>query len=310
MRVRWIPIAGLLSGAALLAYLCMRDGGGAKKEPRYIGDLAKAEDGTPFTLEKVPFEDEETRTELIALETCARGLVKDGDHTVPWLNHGNFFVEEWCGGSGAAVDCLTHDDARDQFARRVSTLRFGNGGPYFGVLFGAHWVPPAGWAASLSFSEKGKDIIGKGFGVTFSRYTGPNGPPEDELELGNSYSYTIYEERKFLARGTQPLRAEMTRFITSADALREAGSAQLAKARAEVLELLTTHAVKVREYEPDPSNGTAPDFKLRDATPAEEAGQVHKAKQHFDRQDALLAANYQEMYAAILKAFPVDRCWK
>lgn len=306
------PIALLLVGAALVGPAsCHREHADTARP-----DLALANDKTPFSLEAATFEDEGTRQRLIALESCAREAANGGGHAIPWTLAGNFVEERWCNGRGAGEDCLGREYVRDQHGIELSTLHIGDGkggyrGSYFGLKLRAAWVPPAtGWGATFSFSEKGKDIVDASFGLTFARYTAEEGRPADTLTLANGYGYTIFEETKALATSTQPLGTDVARYIASADALREAGTALLAKARSEVEDLLSTHSAKVRAYAPHTDHGRPPPYELRDATPAEEAAELAKATRYFDTKDALLRANYNEMYAALLQAFPVDRCWK
>ena len=55
--------------------------------------------------------------------------------------------------------------------------------------------------------------------------------------------------------------------------------------------------------------GIEPPCTPRSLTPDEEAAELARAAAHFDAQQALLRENYREMYAALMQAFPLDRCW-
>lgn len=307
-------IAVLLIGAAFVAY------GSCRPEPSSprSRNLALADDKTPFALEKVAFEDEATRRRLIALETCAREIADGGMRGIPWILTGNWVEERWCGEKAAVDDCFVGDYARffrAQHEITISTVHSGDGdsgyrAPYFGLRFSADWVPPAtGWGASFYFSEGGKDIVAENFELRFERFTAEKGPPADTLTLGDGYRYEILTEEPALAVPTLPLRADLARYVASADALREAGAALLAKARADVVELLSGQKLKVRVHASYAEDGAPPMYTLRDPTPAEAALELAKAKSHFDAEDALLSAYYREMYAALLQAFPMDRCW-
>jgi hypothetical protein len=167
------------------------------------------------------------------------------------------------------------------------------------------------------FSENGKGIEGDGFGLVFSLYRASIGPfaadwhPVDSLWLGRPYEYGVFENMKPpYVSPTEPLRDELARFIRSAESMRDAGVALLEKTRSDTAHFLSSHAAKVGVYGPSKGGGIPPALTLRDATPAEEAAELAKANAHFDHDAALLRDHYQEMYAALLRAFPVDRCLK
>jgi hypothetical protein len=74
--------------------------------------------------------------------------------------------------------------------------------------------------------------------------------------------------------------------------------------------MFANHKAKVQVKGPYLANGVPPEITLRDPTPAEEAAEKAKGTAHFDTKEALLRDHYQEFYALILRACPLDRCWK
>ncbi len=308
---------GLTMGLALVACSsCRRQD---SESPHF--DLALADDKSPFAPEKVTFDDTVTKPRLLALAACAEATVGGGGHATPWISQGNFVQKSWCAGQGARERCViaeASEDDRDQHAVELSTLHYGDASPYFGINLSALWVPPSdGWSASFSFSENGKGVEGEGFGLVFSLYRASSGrfaadrAPVDSLRLGRPYEYVVFENAKppYVAP-TVPLRDDLARFVQSAESMRDAGSALLEKTRSDTARFLASHAAKVRVDGPYRGGGIPPAFTLRDATPAEEAAELAKANAHFDHDEALLRDHYREMYAALLKAFPVDRCMK
>ncbi len=61
-------------------------------------------------------------------------------------------------------------------------------------------------------------------------------------------------------------------------------------------------------YGEAPKNGIPPQCTPRPLTSAEQTAELERARIYFSAQQSLLAANYQEMYATLLQAFPFDRC--
>jgi hypothetical protein len=317
MAFERVAAAGLTMGLALVACSsCRRQESGS---PQF--DVALADDRSPFALEKVTFEDTVTKARLIALAACARSTVGAGGRETPWIRLGNSVQKSWCTGKGARERCViaeASEDDRDQHAVELSTLHYGDASPYFGIRLGARWVPPSdGWSASFSFSEKGKGIEGEGFAMVFSLYRASRGPfaadhhPVESLGLGRPYEYGVFENVKppYVAP-IAPLRDDLARFVESAESMRDAGLALLEKTRSDTARFLASHAAKVRVDGPYRGGGIPPAFTLRDATPAEEAAELAKANAHFDHGEALLRDHYRDMYAALLEAFPVDRCVK
>ncbi len=284
-------------------------------------DVALADDKSPFALEKVTFEDTVTKPRLTSLAACAEATVVGRRRETPWVSLGNFVQKSWCAGQGASEGCVlaeASEDDRDQHAVQLSTLHYGDASPYFGIHLSALWVPPSeGWGASFSFSENGKGIEGEGFGLVFSLYRASSGrfaadrAPVESLRLGRPLEYGVFEDVKppYVAPSI-PLRDDLARFIQSAESMRDTGLALLEKTRSDTAQLLASHAAKVRVYGPYRGGGIPPVFTLRDATPAEEASELGKANAHFDHDEALLRDHYRDMYTALLKAFPVDRCMK
>jgi hypothetical protein len=272
-------------------------------------------DDGPLWIARLPYENPETRQRIVDLATCIDGLREPDQHWGLWKPEGQSLMGRWCSGKGARSNCMTDDNARDQHAITLFTLHWTERDIYYGVGLNAAWVPPAGWAARFSLDDGGKTLVGDSFGLAFWREPAP---PKDygaantvePLYFGDSYGYKVFGQEKYLGGLGEAPRVAAARYLGSAEALRKGGLDLLARARAGLLELFARHEPKVGVEGPYLGHGVPPEITYRDATAAEEASEKAKAMAHFDAQEALLRDHYQEMYAALVRAFPVDRCWR
>ena len=269
----------------------------------------------PPRLAGLQFEDAATERRLKALESGVRQLADASWRSIPWQRCGNFFMARWCHGTGARADgqiasSTQHD--RDQHVIELHTLFYGKKFPQvFGMGVAALWIPPGeGWGAYVAFDEGGKSVVGEGFSLSFHRYDTPTGEPDTTLTLGEQYEYSVFDTEYALAVSDLPVCEGFALLTASPEALRDRGLAQLADALKEMEEIIRSGKASRREYGEYLGRGVPPVALTRPLTPAEQKEALAKARSHFTGQKQLLRTHYREMYAALLKAFPLDRCWR
>ncbi len=201
----------------------------------------------------------------------------------------------------------------DQQVIKLNTLFYDQDYPQvFGLGFQALWVPKtAGWGASYSFAENGDGIVGDGWGVAFPEYTPPPAPPETTVNLGWKYGYTIYgpDRTTFEYSSDLPLREDLALYLSAPQAMRDRGLVGLLALAQKVDQAINTHQVNTCDLGPYLGRGLPPACTPRPLTLGEEAAEGLRAEAYFANQEKLLGDYYQEMYAAWMMAFPLDRCW-
>ena len=92
--------------------------------------------------------------------------------------------------------------------------------------------------------------------------------------------------------------------------MRDLGLHSLAALEQKVTATIQTHQSAACAYDTPPANGGAPPCTPRPLTAEEETAALTKAQAYFAVQTAALRDHYREMWAALLNAFPLDRCWR
>ncbi|MCI0394083.1 MAG: hypothetical protein L0332_01810 [Chloroflexi bacterium] len=307
-RVRWFSVGVILTLAGIACRL---------------GEAA-GPTATPFpavAVEELQFADAETGRRFVALDACARALAGPDWVHEAYRPIGNFYQASWCSQANSQEECFLRDVAaggREIQVVELSTLFYPGQFPQvFGLNLWARWAPAGqGWGAAFSFAEGGQGVMGSGFSLYFTEYPDGMAPrfPASGSEvtavgLGDRYTYQVHESLVEHASG-RPLREELAAYLASPEAMRNQGLANLAALQQKVEETILAHQVTTCEYGPYEGDGIPPACTLRPLTADEEAAALAEAEQHFNGQQRLLSDDYQEMYAALLKAFPLDRCWE
>jgi hypothetical protein len=250
---------------------------------------------------------------MTELDRCIRDMAGAGWTHVPHKQIGNFYEASWCRGAGARQNCVIAEssaDNRDQHTITLYTLFYPREFPQvFGLGLNVRWVPLAqGWGASFYFSEDGKTIVGEGFGLDFFFYAASTGKPKSTLHLGSGYEYDIHETKVRHNSGL-PLREDLAQYLKSPEAMRDRGLTMLQALQTEVKGTLQSHQASTCDHGPVQGN-LPPICTPRPLTRAEEDQSLAEAQASLSGQRQLLQDNYQELYATLLRAFPLDRCWK
>lgn len=268
------------------------------------------------SVDELRFKDSETGRRFRALDRCIKDVADDSWQTTYYQLVGNFYRSHWCRGAGARYDCqiaYSTLDNRDQHVIELSTLFYIQTYPeVFGLVFQSLWVPKStGWGVSYYFAESGDRVVGEGWGVTFNKYVTPTGPPEATVNLGWNYSYTILGPNRtiFEYPSDLPLRDDLALYLSSPEAMRDRGLIQSQALAQKVSTAIHAHEVNTCDLGPYLGNGIPPACTPRLLTPSEEAAELARAEAYFAVQEQLLRDYYQEMYAAWMRAFPLDSCW-
>ncbi len=262
-------------------------------------------------VDELRFKDPEAGQQFRSLNACIQDFVDETWRTSYHLS-ANYYQLRWCRGEGASPDCQTLDptsDRRDQHIIELFTKFYQDFPEVIGLGIRAHWVPETtGWKAWFGFFGAGGSEGGEGWGVKFSEYSTSTGRPEVIVELGDEYSYKIIET--YIKFSTDlPTREDLALHLAGPEAMRDRGQAQIRILSQLVETEISTHQVMACDWDPYQGGGIPPMCTPRPMDPAEEATELARAEAYFADQDQLLRDHYQDMYAAWMKAFPLDQCW-
>mgnify|MGYP001596537282 CR=1 FL=1 len=291
MCKKWVIMALLLP--ALLLGCTGQDG----STPRLFLD---------GSLSSLQFESSAERDRILKIESIIEKRTGLGWREVGYEEAGNFYEKRWCTGSGAPEDCLpsasTAND-KDQEIIELYTLHFGDEPEFFGIGFGVTKVPRQGWAVAFSFSENGKSVVGDGFNINFDFIT-QDQEPARSVSFADGIDYRVYEKQVF-HNAAMPWRDEMKIYFSSAESMRDHGTAQLEALEKKVTEYVDSKAALRCVYEPYQGGGIPPRcIEERPLTADEKKEVLENAQQYFSEQKETLAKDYKEMYAALLDAVP------
>ncbi len=263
--------------------------------------------------DKLNFQDSETRQHFVSLNQCINNIIDAKWTAIPYQLSGNLYKSSWCQGTGTTSDCRIASstlDHRDQHVLSLFTLTYLQDFPTaFGLGLDTLWVPAeTGWGAQFSFSENGAGIIADQWGVRFDRYTSPTDQSELTAVLGSYDQYQIQETLVTYSFGL-PLRDDLALYLKSAEAMRIRRLEQIQALAQKVKATIETHQAAICDWGPNLNNGIPPKCTPRSLTPEEEAVELLKADKNFSDQEQIMNENYQELYTAWMKAFPMDQCW-
>lgn len=266
------------------------------------------------TIDQLTFEDPETGTNFKSLNQCIETMADESWRTTSYKLIGNFYESRWCTGTGAREDCQITEGSlhnRDQHQVGLNTLFYPNQPTtVFGLGFQTLWVPEStGWGAVFYFSEKGKTIVGDGWGVTFHRYDNAFDPPTASVSLGDSLSYQIIQTTLYQSSNL-PLREDLANYLQSPENMRDRGVEQYQLFLTDIENKLNQHEVTACDWGEYQGGGIPPVCNSRPMTAEEQAAELEKVRQYTEERISLLQKDYQEMYAAWMTAFPFTGCWE
>jgi hypothetical protein len=256
------------------------------------------------------FASPQTEQRLTTLDSCTREVAQPSWEHQPYEIIGSFYEARWCSDSSACKLEIEQASATEQHSIALSTYHYTNQFPsVHGIGISAGYAPANnGWGALFYFSEGGGSLVAEQFSLQFHRYDAPSTPPSAEVLLGNGYAYQV-DETYLAISANLPLRAELALYLESAEAMQQKGLAKLNELAAIVEVTIRSRKVEHCDYGTPTTPDVPPPCNPRPLTPVEEQAALSEAQKHFAEQKQLLTDNYREMYAALLRAFPLDRCW-
>ncbi len=270
-------------------------------------------------IDNLTFESSELAARFRALDVCAVAEAGPNWTARPYARIGNFISARWCGPGVPAGDCEsgreTQPAGNELRVISLSTLFFPSApNNVFGLSFSARYAPAAtGWEARVSYDAGGRGILGDGYQIDLRAvpYARDALRPDANrgVTLGSSITYRVADTPVEYATGTAQAE-EFARAIASPDGLRSVGLALLEGLRTRVESVIMAHEARRCVYGTPPGGGVPPACAPRVLTAGEEQAELTGARAWIDAQSALLRDNAGPMYAAVLKAFPFDRCWQ
>lgn len=168
----------------------------------------------------------------------------------------------------------------------------------------------------FGFAEGAGRLGGEGVLLQFARYETGTHEPFDAVVILGPFSYKSFQtdlvEREIVGPEVLSLsaREKLALVLSSPEAMRET-SVRYHQSLAEKVEASLRDpdflACDRAEYKGD---GIQPACLPRPLTESERSAELTRAADYFARQEALLREHALEMYAALLEAFPFERCWQ
>jgi hypothetical protein len=282
---------------------------------KITSEAASSTPQIPVTVDELRFSNVETGHRFHLLDDFI-GRTAAQWKTTGYQLIGNYYESRWCNGVGSRSDCQITDaniDNRDQHVITLNTFFYPQNYPeVFGLGLQALSTPQkSGWGTNFYYAEDGKTIVGEGWGVTFRQYLSENGPVDQVVDIGWTYTYTIKgpHETVFEPKADLPLRQDLEEYIKGPEEMRQQALQQLHALAAKVDEALKAHQVQGCDLGPYLGKGIPPTCTLRPLTSEEETQEIDRAVEYFSTQELLIGDDFQQMYTAWMETFPLDQYW-
>jgi|GEM_PF-1927873 len=282
-------------------------------EKRSFSPTPTLTDLSRINVDELNFQDFETKQHFGSLDQCINNVIDSSWTTIPYQLYGDFYRSTWCHGSGVTSECQmasSTEENRDLHVLTLSTITYPQDrSAAFGLGIGARWAPAEpGWGAHFYFWENGDAAgIGDDWNVIFNKFT--SSTVETTAALSFRDQYQIQETHVAYSFGL-PLRDDLALYLKSAEAMRTRRLEQIQGLAQIVKTTIETHQATIcGDLGPYLGNGIPPACVSRPLTPEEEIAELAKAENYFSDQKQILNENYQDLYTAWMKAFPMNQCW-
>lgn len=218
----------------------------------------------------------------------------------------------WCTGRSARRGCpvaAQFEWERDQRAMQLQVLT-DDGLRISSVMIEAISVPPAaGWGARLGYA---KPLHHGAFDLTFSLFDEERKPPVATVPLGSTLSYAVRWHHETIetihldAPGSAHDRLALA--VQSDDAFREGFMPQLVALREKVHERISSLGAK-KAVCPTRTRNSLPNCRFEEFDAEEQAWLRGTADHEIGAWITAVEDHAPELRAALLRAYPVDRCW-
>jgi hypothetical protein len=269
---------------------------------------------------KLKFETPELKKRFDSIDVSATEFAKgDFDHW-SYGGKGNNVIAVWAKGVALGEDrCRLRGpiDELKLFHRiHVVVIRVPPTAPVNGTCLRVEFVAPRpeDWCVDLWYEERlppnNGYLLVKFFRWDPAKYSIMSFYPDEQfkerIDLPIS-RYTVSATTVELPSELS-LKDRFVRYVKSAHALREACVVDLAELQKRVTALINAHKVQKKVYG-EPDGGRPPPFHLEPLSPDEEQAALVRAKRSFAAQEELIRTHHKEMYEALRKSFPLERCW-
>lgn len=271
------------------------------------------------SVDELIFSESQIGQRFRAFDACLRAVTAEGWHSMGYRRFPNSYRALWCRGAGARQDCQitgSESNNRDQHVLHLQTYHY-SFPEVFGLGIGSLLVPKAdGWGVRFGFAEGAGRLGGEGVSLEFARYEEGMHEPIDTVVIIGPFPYQSFQadlvEREIVGPEILSLsaREKLALVLSSPEAMREM-SARYHQSLAGKVEASLRDpgflACDRAEYKGD---GIEPACLPRPVTESERSAELTLAADYFARQETLLREHALEMYAALLEAFPFERCWQ
>lgn len=275
-------------------------------------------------IDSLKFELPELRQRFLSFDKAAREFaVKDFAYRHYQPEFGNFLWATWSKGIGCDEPCVfrgPRDSLRDIHRIRVETIVVPTPDQAKAAGLAVEAVPanPDQWCVCWYFREATEqNVTGPDWSIVFFRWDpaklsiDPFRPQEETKEkiVLPVYGYGV-SACAVSVNSKLSVNESFLRYVRSADAMRDSCIADLAELEKRVILLIEAHKAYKTVYGAYYGGGIPPPSHEEPLNTEEEKTEVVKAKAYFAAQAQCMRDHHRDMYRALRKSFPLERCWK
>ncbi|HEY1376852.1 MAG TPA: hypothetical protein VGF55_08655 [Gemmataceae bacterium] len=272
----------------------------------------------PVPVDQLAFEDPKHRQRFFAFDKAVREFAGPGFDHRDYRRGGSFVRAAWA--KGVALDpwlTLRGRPPADVYRLEVDTIVVGGRAKSAALTVETVRADPAQWSVYLYYREAAEqNVTEPWWSIKFFRWDPsklgvmpfrPDEYVQERLDVPVR-SYDVRDSRVELPPDAR-VKEGFLRYVRSADALRDAYLADLAELERRAVALIDEHRGKKRvivRYR----GSIPPETRLDSLTADEERDARALAKVHFAKQAQFMRDRHRVLYAALRKAFPLEKCWE
>ena len=288
--------------------------------PRYADNRNTAR--KRVEIDSLHFDLLEHQQRFLSFDKTARAFANQDFEHRPYELLGSFVQAVWAKGIGFDEPCTLRGPRasnKDIHRITVDTIVTPVPGRAKAAALRVEVIPADAdkWCVYLYYREAAKqNVTEPGWSILFFRWDPaklgivpfrPQDNVKDRLEIP-LLQYAISASDVHLPSKLS-VNDSFLRYVRSADAMRDAFLADLAEVEKQAIAFLDAHKAMKKVYGESRGNLPPPEH-LEPLTAREEKAERAKAKEYFAAQAQFMRAHHDEMYAALRKSFPLERCWK
>jgi hypothetical protein len=235
---------------------------------------------------------------------------------------GNFVTAVWALGAGYDNDCRLSRDPKHQVGihrMEVDTIVVGDKAKSAAFAIERVDASPQAWSVLCNYRDATEQgVTGAGWSANLFQWDAakqhthiPFRPYEQtsaRIDLGPRYGYEVQDTSVLMAT---PLSYEenFLLYLKSPESLRQTYLTAHDELLQKVEMTITSHQARKRVFGEYAGDGRPPPSHTEPLSPAEEAAELAKARQHFARLRQLMKDEHVAIHVALRKAFPFEKCW-